>query len=105
MTVKIRLSSRDGRAIAAGSPYCLIDRDTNALVSVHRSHADAMRAMVTLQLVSSSSAALGFSAAQLCEISTSVCQRMYVGKEFDHLFGAEQAKLISAIHSELRSRR
>jgi len=105
MAAKLRISSRDGRALAAGSPYCLVDRNTNALISVHRSHADAMRALVTLQQVGSSSAALGFSAAQLHEISTSMCQRMYVGKELDALYGAEQSKLINAVHTELRQRR
>jgi hypothetical protein len=105
MACRLRISSRDGRALLAG-PYAIVDRDSNALVSVHRSHADAMRAMVTLTQVSNDSAASGCSSGQLQEVIESVCARMHSGvRVFDKLYGNQQVKLIAAVLTELRSRR
>lgn len=104
MTIKLRLSSRDGRAREVGASYSLHGRDDNSLVSTHSSHASGLRAMVCLQQVSGASAAWGFSAAQLHEIIGDVCERQLGTRDYDTLYGAKQAQLIRAVQIELRSR-
>lgn len=102
MTVKLRISSRDGRALNAGAPYCLVDRSSDEVVSLHRSHAGAMRTLVTLTQIGSDSCSWGFTAAQILRVAESVCERLYPGRGVDELYGTEQAKVIAEARRSLR---
>lgn len=105
MALHLRLSSRDGRLHELGQPYAVICRDTNDLVSTHASHAAALRAMVCLQQVGISSHAWGLSVQALHEIIGDVSERLHGKRDFDTLYGTSQAKLIRAVHTDLRSQR
>ena len=105
MTLKLRISSRDGRALAASMPYALIDRSDNSLVSTHSSYANCTRAMITLQHVASSTHAWALTAAALHEIISDTCEQLHQTRNYASLFGQQQAQLINAVHRELRSQR
>lgn len=100
--MKLAISTRDGRCGWA-RPVALIDRDTNTVVSCHRSLADSMRARVLLEQVSNF--ARDFSADELHELAATSCERLYAHRDFEKLSLPRFNMLIATIRTELRHRK
>lgn len=81
----------------------LIDRDTNMVISCHRSLADCMRARVLLEQVANY--ARNFSAEELHELASSACQRLYGQSDFEKLSLPKFNMLIAVVRTELLGRR
>lgn len=102
--MKLRLSSRDSRAVQLGRPVALINCESNTVVECFKNHADAMRARVLLEQVGVGPGR-NLDAAALHQLAGDVCFRLNGARDFERLSLARFNELISAIRTELRWRR
>lgn len=82
MACWLRISSRDGRCGYA-LPIAVIDCDTNAIVSTHATHADALRAKVFLE--QASAFARHLSPVELSKVGSSMSETMYATGDLGRL--------------------
>jgi hypothetical protein len=106
MPLKIAETSHDGRAHATGHTWCLVDRSTDKMISVHKRGEAARMAKAILQEAANCRAAIGVPATALHEITTRLYEQMYPGRggSYDWLTGIQAKRLADAVQRELRRR-
>lgn len=97
-----RISSKDGRCGHA-RPIALIDRDSNALISSYRNHADAAKAMYLMEAIAPYG--YGMTAPELNDVVTEQMTTLYATSDIGQLTLGKYNSLVRAVRLELQSRR